>query len=147
MFIVHGHDEELKQTTARFLERLNLNPVILHEQADRGRALLQKFRDHAIVSFAVALFTPDDLGEVATKVKVLEDLKFRARQNVVLEFGYFVGTLPEGYAVALVKGDVDLPSDLAGVLYIRVDDGGSWKYWLVKELQAAGFDVDANRVL
>ena len=114
VFIVHGHDDGYKETVARFLSRLGLEPIILHEQVDRGRTIIQKFRDYADVAFAVALFTPDDVGGIASQVKTVDDLKPRARQNVVFEFGYFVGTLPQGNAVALVKGDVELPVNSDG---------------------------------
>lgn len=142
VFIVHGHDDGLKEAVARFLSRLGLNPVILHEQADQGRTVIEKFQAHSDVSFAISLFTPDDVGGIAGKTQ-----SPRARQNVVFELGYFVGRLGRTNAVALVKGDVELPSDWSGVLYIRVDDAGQWRFQLVRELKAAGFDVDANRVL
>lgn len=127
VFIVHGHDHGLKDTVARFLEKLELKPIILHEQPNRGRTIIEKFQDHASVPFAVALFTGDDLGGIASDVKALDDLKPRARQNVVFEFGYFVGSIPQGHCVALVERGVELPSDWAGVLYIQVDETGAGK--------------------
>lgn len=145
VFIVHGHDDGLKETVARFLQNLGLTPIILHEKADQGQTIIEKFQAHADASYAVALFTPDDWGESVQKVKTLDDLRHRARQNVVLELGYFVGRLGRSRACALVKGEIELPSDWAGVLYIRVDDGMTWRVRLFQELQAAGFDVDMNR--
>ncbi len=108
---------------------------------------MEKFDAYGNVSYAVALFTPDDVGESVTKVKTLEDLKPRARQNVVFELGYFIGRRGRSNACALVKGQIDLPSDYSGVIYIPVDDAGAWRYTLVRELRAAGFEVDANRLL
>lgn len=147
VFIVHGHDPGLKHTVARFLEKLELTAIVLHEQPDRGRTIIEKFKDHAPVPFAVALFTGDDLGGTARDIKALPDLKPRARQNVVFEFGYFVGSMPQGHCVALVEKGVELPSDWDGVLHIRVDEAGGWQNQLVKELKAAGLNVDANKVL
>ena len=90
------------------------------------------------------MLTPDDEGAVKASNA---DLRPRARQNVVFEFGFFIGTLGRERACALVKGDIERPSDLDGILYIRLDDNGGWKMRLLGELKAAGFDVDANQAL
>jgi predicted nucleotide-binding protein len=147
VFVVHGHDDAFKQTVTRVLHQLDLNPVILHEKPDQGKSIIEKHSDYADVSFAVALFTPDDLGEAKERVKAVEDLRDRAGQNVVFELGYFIGRLGRSNAVALVKGHIEFPSDYSGVIYIPVDEAGSWRFTLVRELRAAGFDVDANRLL
>src|SRR5574341_478069 len=62
VFLVHGHDEEMKQTVARALETLKVNPIILHDQPSRGRTTIEKFTDNADVAFAVVLLSPDDLA-------------------------------------------------------------------------------------
>lgn len=144
VFVIHGRDGETKENIARFLGVLNLNPIILHEQANEGRTLIEKFERHAQVGFAVALLTPDDVGSLAEDT---EGLKPRARQNVVLELGYFMGRLGRDRVCALVKGGVEVPSDIAGVVYIPLDIAGAWKMALVRELKASGFDVDANLAL
>lgn len=143
VFIVHGRDNEAKETIARFLENLGLTPVILHEQPNQGRTIIEKFERHAQVGFAVALLTPDDVGELQDK---RNDLKPRARQNVVFELGYFLGRLGRERVCALIKGNVEPPSDYDGVVYISLDDRG-WKMDLIRELKNVGFDVDANRAL
>jgi hypothetical protein len=143
VFIVHGRDEELKETVARFISKLGLEPIILHEQANKGRAIIEKFEQCAEVGFAVILLTPDDVGSLKDG-----NLRPRARQNVIFEMGYFIGRLTRTRVAALYKGnDMDLPSDYAGVIYTQVDAIGAWKFLLIKELQAAGFNVDANRAL
>ncbi len=147
VFIVHGHDDGFRQTVARVLHQLELNPIILHEKANEGKAIMEKFDVYGNVSYAVALFTPDDLGAAKGKVNSLDDLRPRARQNVVFELGYFIGRRGRSNACALVKGQLELPSDYSGVIYIQVDDAGAWRYTLVRELRAAGFEVDANRLL
>ncbi len=145
VFVVHGRDEGAKHKVARFLEDLELEPVILDEQADRGRTIIAKFEQEAErVGFAVVLLTPDDEGRLKGGDS---DLRPRARQNVVFELGYFAGALGRNRVCALIKGDVELPSDYDGVVYIPLDDAGGWKLRLVKELQEVGFDVDANRAL
>lgn len=132
VFVVHGHDEAAKEIIARFLEKLNLQPIILHEQASGGRTIIEKFEKYSReVGFAVDLLTPDDLG---TTRKEQGKLQPRARQNVVLELGYFLGRLTRNRVCALYKGDVELPSDIQGVIYIEMDDKGAWKTKLAQEL-------------
>lgn len=144
VFIIHGRDEGAKEAVARLLATLGLSPVILHEQPNLGRTLIEKFEGHAQVGFAVALLTPDDVGALRGKK---DALSARARQNVIFEFGYFIGRLGRQRVCALTKGDVELPSDYEGIVYIPLDDGGAWRIALVKELRAAGFQVDANLAL
>ena len=144
VFLIHGRDEGTRETVARFLQQLKLEPVILAEQASHGRTIIEKFERHADASFAIALLTPDDTGSLGSET---DDPRPRARQNVVFELGYFIGRLGRAGVCALTKGKVDIPSDYSGVVYISLDDGGGWKLQLVKELKTAGFDVDANRAL
>jgi predicted nucleotide-binding protein len=144
LFVVHGQDEAAKQTVARFLEKLDLKPIILHEQANKGRTLIEKFEINAEVDFAVVLLTPDDVG-----YPVGEDgkAKPRARQNVVFELGYFLGYLGRGRVCALYKGDVEIPSDFNGVVYVPMDDAQGWKILLAREIKAAGIDVNLNHAI
>lgn len=146
VFVVHGHDAGLKETVARTLAQLELEPVILHEQENAGRTIIEKFEDHSDVSFAVVLLTPDDMGYKATDDPTTA--RPRARQNVILELGFFLGRLGRQRVAVLhaVGEDLEKPSDYDGVVYIPVDAGGTWKYLLVKELKAAGLDVDANKI-
>ena len=141
IFIIHGRDIGTRDTIARFLESLDLKPVILQEQSDHSRTIIEKFEDYAQVDFAIALFTPDDFGGPEGG-----DPKSRARQNVIFEFGYFIGKYGRERVRALVNGDIEIPSDYFGLLDIRIDDSDGWKMSLVGELKSAGFDVDANRI-
>jgi predicted nucleotide-binding protein len=143
VFVVHGHDEASKQSLARFLEHLGLGPIILHEQSNRGRTIIEKFEDHAEVQFAVVILSADDVGRLATDADA--ELAFRARQNVVFEMGYFIGRIGRHRVLPLKVGPVELPSDYAGVAYTEMDPPGAWKATLVRELKAAGFPVDANK--
>jgi predicted nucleotide-binding protein len=140
-FIVHGHDEGARESVARFLERLGLTPVILHEQANLGKTLIEKLEHYGDVSFAVVLLTPDDEGRTAGTA---ETLRLRARQNVLLELGFFVGSLGRERVCALHKEGIDLPSDWDGVAWVPLDGRGSWRLELARELKAAGFKVDLN---
>ncbi len=143
VFLVHGHDNELKQTVARFIEKLDLQPIVLHEQASRGQTIIEKFEKHSNVLYAVVLMSPDDVGNSTAKSK---ELNFRARQNVVFELGYFFGKLGRSNVCAIVKGDIELPSDSDGVIYIGFDNNGGWKMILAKELKEAGLQFDGNKV-
>lgn len=142
VFVVHGHDEGARESIARFLERIGFEPVILHEQANRGRTVIEKVEAHSDVGFAVILLTPDDVGG-----KAPDELKPRPRQNVLLELGYFLGRLGRDRVCALKRGDIELPSDFGGVVWTALDDGGAWRAELGKELQAAGFNVDWNKIM
>lgn len=145
VFVVHGHDTEAKETTARFLEKLALRPVILHEQPSAGRTIIEKFENYSgDIVFAVVLLTPDDVG---APLSSSSDLKPRARQNVILELGYFIGRLGRTKVCALYKGRVELPSDYQGVLYIEMDTGGSWKTKLAQEFVQAKLPIDLSGLL
>ncbi|KSV72934.1 hypothetical protein N182_28820 [Sinorhizobium sp. GL2] len=137
IFIVHGRDNEPKEAVARFLTSLGYAPVILHEMANRGRTIIQKFREEASdVGFAVVLMTPDD---------EMPNGEMRARQNVILELGFFLGKLGPERVAAIVKGKLETPSDFDGVVYTPYDAG--WKSALAKELDAAGYEFDWNTVM
>jgi predicted nucleotide-binding protein len=144
IFIVHGHDEAAKHEVARFIENLGLRAVILHEQADMGRTIIEKFEDHSDVGFAVILLTPDDIGGSQDQAA---KHRSRARQNVIFELGFFVGKLGRRKVCALRKGDIEIPTDYLGVLYVPMDENGAWKLQLSKEIKQAGIEVDLNRAI
>lgn len=141
VFLVHGHDDSARETTARFLERLKLEPIILHEQANEGRTIIEKVEHYSEVVFTVVLLTPDDVGGLNVQNP---ELKPRARQNVILELGYFLGKLGRTRIAALLKDDVEKPSDYDGVVYISMDKAGAWKLQLARELKTAGLNIDLN---
>lgn len=147
VFIVHGHDGEARETVSHYIERLNLKSVVLHEQPGAGRTIIEKFEDHADVSFAVALLTPDDVGGLRDLRDRPQELKLRARQNVIFELGYFIGRLGRRKVSVLYKEGVELPSDYQGVQYISLDSGGGWKLELARNMKHAGLDVDLNRAV
>ncbi len=149
VFIVHGQNVAAKEETARYLERLGLQVVILHEKPNKGRTLIEKFEDYSSVGFAVVLLTPDDVGgpAPATPNDRLERQSPRARQNVIFELGYFLGKLGREKVCALYKQGVELPSDMEGILYVPLDDKGAWRLALAREIKTAGFDIDMNKAL
>ncbi|MFC1556726.1 TIR domain-containing protein [candidate division KSB1 bacterium] len=144
VFIVHGHDSATKEAAARFIERIGLEPIILHEQANEGRTVIEKFEAYADVGFAIVLMTPDDVGAGSKKKNKLLP---RARQNVILELGYFTGRLGRSKVCALFKPGIEVPSDIHGVLFVELDESGAWKTKLANELVRAGMKVDVQALL
>lgn len=142
VFIVHGHDDGARHMLARFLDRIGLESIVLQEQPDRGRTIIEKFEQAAEVGYAVVLLTPDDVGSA---VKA-DSPSARARQNVIFELGYFAGKLGRGRVCLLRKGDVEIPSDLFGVVYTELDPHDGWQMRLVREMKEAGLDFDASKL-
>ncbi len=140
IFIVHGRDAGAKDEVARFVEKLRLKPIILAEMPSEGRTIIEKFEAHAGVGYAIVLLTADDSGALHG-----EESQPRARQNVIFELGFFIGKLGRERVCALTRGGPEIPSDYAGVVYIPMDGGGSWEMLLMRELKAAGLEVDANK--
>ena len=143
VFIVHGRDEGAREEVARIVEKLGIEPVILTEQASSGSTIIEKVEQNADVGFAVVLLTPDDAGGLRDG----DDVRSRARQNVIFELGFFIGRLGRAQVCALTKGDVEIPSDYSGVVYIDMGGQQDWRIGLVRELKAAGYVVDANRII
>jgi predicted nucleotide-binding protein len=143
VFIVHGHDELTKTMIARFIEKLGYEAVILHEQASRGMTIIEKIEASTDVGFAIVLYTPDDQGNSNECVKNGE-FKNRARQNVVFEHGYLIAKLGRERVMPLVKGRVELPSDISGVVYV---DDTNWQVDIAKEMKSAGYSINFNNII
>ncbi len=143
-FIVHGRADGPKEQVARFLERAtDAEPIILHEQAKRGQVIIESLEAFAATAaFAIVLLTADDYGGI----KGSPESNARARQNVVFELGFFIGALGRSRVAVLYEETVELPSDMNGILYTTLDSQGAWRLSLGRELRAAGFAVDLNRV-
>lgn len=139
VFIIHGHDNELKREIQLLLQNAGINNVVLHEQVDKGRTIIDKLiGETESAGYAVALLTPDDLTDQGLQ---------RARQNVILEIGYFIGKLGKERIRMITKGDIEIPSDLQGILYEKFDSSGAWKIKLLKEIQAVGIYVDIQSAI
>lgn len=143
VFVVHGHDGEAKERTARFVEKLGLTAIVLHEQASRGRTIIEKIEQYSNVGFAIVLYTPDDLGNVKSEAEG-GALNCRARQNVVFEHGYLIGKIGRQNVIPLVAGDVELPNDISGMIYIS---DKNWQVDVAKEMKDAGYKIDFNLLL
>lgn len=144
VFVVHGWDGGARDVVSRFIDKLGLRAIVLHEQPSEGRTVIEKLGAHSDVGSAIILLTPDDVGYPANKP---QEKRQRARQNVIFELGYFLGKLGRNRVCALHKGEVELPSDYHGVVYIRLDDNGGWQLRLAREMKQGGMAVDLNKVV
>lgn len=147
VFIVHGHNETMKQSVARFIENIGLEAIILSEQVNNGKTIIEKFDLNANVDFAIILLSADDKGYSVKDGS--RKARYRARQNVIFELGYFIAKFNREKVVALFENirNFEAPSDLHGVVYTPFDGpDGAWKASLLKELKANGFDIDSNKV-
>ena len=142
IFVVHGRADGAREAVARFLEKLDFEAIILHEQANQSRTVIEKVEAYSDVGFAVVLLSPDDEGCLRG-----ETPKPRARQNVLLELGYFLGKLTRQCVCTLKVGEIEIPSDWAGVIDEPFDTTGGWKVTLARELKAAGYEIDWNKVM
>jgi predicted nucleotide-binding protein len=142
VFIVHGRDEGPREAVATLLRIFGLEPIILNSLPNRSRSVIEKIEENSYVGFAVVLLTPDDEGALRGSA-----MKPRARQNVLLELGYFIGLLKRDWVCALIKSDVEIPSDWTGVINTHYDDlSQGWKLVLAKELKHAGYNIDLNKI-
>ncbi|MEI7869073.1 MAG: TIR domain-containing protein [Candidatus Methylumidiphilus sp.] len=124
-FIVHGHDILIKLELKNYLQNVLgfAEPIVLHEQPNIGRTIIEKFESLAeTIEFVFVLMTPDD--EVVS-CAATNDRKRRARQNVIFELGYFFGKFQRktNRVFLLYKGEIELPSDISGLVYIDISNG------------------------
>jgi len=142
IFIVHGHDEGLLQEIARFIEQIGLKPIILKETPNGGETIIEKIESRSDVGYGIVLYTPCDKG---FDTEDPETVKNRARQNVIFEHGYLIGKLGRNRVSAIVKGELETPGDIGGMVYISYDN--NWKIALVKELKYIDYPIDSNLII
>jgi predicted nucleotide-binding protein len=151
MFIVHGKDNVSKLELARMLEKMGFIAIILSEQPDKGRTIIEKFEQETVnVGYAFVLLTPDDMaidrelyeGYVYGESEKKSKFHYRARQNVILELGYFVGKIGRNKVCCLYKGELETPSDIHGVIYKRFEKSVEECYkGIIDDLRAAGYEI------
>lgn len=145
-FVVHGQDEVAKTSLEVFLREIGLEPVVLHRQADQGLTIIEKFEKHSDVGYAFILLTPDEVSYLKSEQNKPDHERrkeFRARPNVIFEFGYFVGKLGRSKVCCLYTGDVSLPSDVSGMIYKKYSSSlEEIAYSIIKDLKASGFLSD-----
>jgi hypothetical protein len=144
VLLIHGRDEAMKESILEFLEKLELRAIILHEQPDGGKSMMEKFGESPDIHFAIILLTPDDIAAPRNKPK---ERQTRVSQNVIFEFGYFLSKLGRGRVCALYKEGVEIPSDYPGVVTIPMDSRGGWRLLVAKEIKQASIDIDLNKAI
>ncbi|HCT7575864.1 TPA: nucleotide-binding protein [Enterobacter cloacae] len=137
VFIVHGHDEITRLQVEDFLRSINIEPIVLSQQPSSGKTIIEKIEHYSNVGFGVVLYTECDIG--AKKDSLV--YKHRARQNVVFEHGFLIGKLTRNRVAALVKGNVETPNDISGVVYISIDESERWKNELTQEMRVVGYNI------
>lgn len=143
VFVVHGHDEAARREVVSFVQSIGLEAIVLHEQANMGRHLLTKLiEEAALVTFAIVLMTDDDVGSSKGG-----SLRPRARQNVILELGYFLSHLGQRRVCALITPDLETPSDFDGIVYIKMSKDRKWEAELKRELRAAALPLVSQDLL
>ena len=165
VFIVHGRDHKPMKGLKTMLKDFGFNPIVLHEQPSGGRTIVEKLEKYSYVDYAFVILTPEDgLFNLATLEEIVERTEARAltrkqkdilfldsfmniiakvaRQNVILEFGYFMGLLGRNRVCCLHKGKVELPSDMQGIAYIPFKESvNEVRDKIIKELQVAGYEI------
>jgi predicted nucleotide-binding protein len=149
VFIVHGRDHGMLNDVKTFLYRIDVEPIVLMDEANEGGTVIEKFERHADVPFAIVLFSPDDEGRDASEPN--KPLKRRPRQNAVIELGFFIGKLGRKGTALMVDGRIDAamveyPSDVAGVIPIYYKPESDWKLLLLRELRVAKIEHDGSKV-
>lgn len=145
VFIVHGHDEAYTNLVARFISDLGLEPIILREQASSSKTIIEKIETYSNeVDFGIVLYTACDVG---AKSGDRGNLKNRARQNVVFEHGYLMGKIGRENVCPLVKGEIETPNDISGVVYVSMNEDEGWKLKLARELKSSGYNINTNKLI
>lgn len=145
VFVVHGRDEVAKTNLEVFLLEIGLEPIVLHRQADEGLTIIEKFEKHSDVGYAFVLLTPDEIAYLSpeeSKPDADRQKEYRARPNVIFEFGYFVGKLGRSRVCCLYSGNVSLPSDVSGMIYKKYEKTiEEVAYGIIKDLKASGYSI------
>ena len=146
VFLVHGRDENLKDAVAALLERAGPHPVtILNERPSDRRMLVEHPGERTAGSrYAVILLTADDVAGPRLDSGDESHFSPRARQGVVFEMGVLVAALTPRCLCVLYEDGVELPCDIDGITYVRLDLAGTWQSKLLLALRGAGFDYDLN---
>ncbi|WP_297522478.1 nucleotide-binding protein [uncultured Clostridium sp.] len=144
VFIVHGHDELALEQVVGFIKDIKLDPIVLKNQASLGNTIIEKIEEYSDVGFAIVLYTPCDIG---ASINDKDNMKNRARQNVVFEHGYLIGKLGRRNVCALVKSDIEKPNDISGIVYIELDNQKAWRFNIARDMKKLGYDIDLNNLI
>ena len=142
VFIVHGHNKELRTEVKNVLHELKLKPIVLSEQPNKRKTIIDKFEEQSKnANYAIILLTADDKGKPKNSSK---RYKLRARQNVIFEMGYFMARLESNIFLLIEDENMELPSDIQGIAYSYIKH--DWKHKLAQELRACGYNVTSDDI-
>ncbi len=148
IFITHGHDNDFRNAVELFLKNNNIEVVILEKMVSKGKAIIEKLEQNSDVKCAIVLISPDD------ELTMKENTIYRARQNVIWEFGFFAGLLSRDKLIFIKNPftkenknvTIELPSNMEGLIWINYDKSNrNWKIELSKELNEIGYSVDSAK--
>lgn len=146
MFIVHGRNREMRESVSALLGRLKIDHIILDSEMNKGTTVIEKFLNHAKdCDYAIVLFSADDQGHLNQDGEISHP---RARQNVILELGYFLASVGRQNITVLheIGPKIEPPSDFSGIVDLPFDEYGAWKNKLLKEMRSAGIYIDKNQL-
>ena len=149
IFVVHGRDHESRDQLELILRRLGLSPFVLQVTGGGGDTLIEALEKMigktAQSAFGIVLVTPDDMGYLKTEKP--EEAKARARQNVIMEMGMLLASLTRKRCAILVKGFVEMPSNMGGIITVPYNDHVKEAVpKLVQRLQEAGYKLDPTAI-
>ena len=149
IFIVHGHDSDARDQLELALHRLGLQPFILMNSSGGGKTIIEALegqigRDFT-TAFGIVLMTPDDFGY--SKKDGKDKAEPRARQNVILEAGMLLSSLTRARMAIVVKGHLEMPSDLQGVIHLGYNEHVREIIpKLCQRLKEAGFHLEPSQI-
>ena len=143
IFVIHGRDYYARDNLVSILSKLQFEPIVLQKEPNQGLTIIEKLeRDAARTGFAFVIYTPDDLAHLSG-----EPERYRARQNVIFEHGLLIGLLGRDRTCALIQGDVEIPSDLQGLVYERFNNLEEEAIKVARALKQAGYSVDPTNLI
>lgn len=143
VFIVHGRDHYFRDSLVYLLKNLDFEPIVLQDEPSKSLTIIEKLeRDTGQIGFSFVLYTSDDLGHLPGDAE-----KSRARQNVVFEHGLLIGLLGRERTCAIIKGDLEIPSDIQGMIYENIQDIKTDALKIARVLKEAGYEIDGTKLL
>lgn len=150
IFVVYGHDLHSRDQLELLLSKININdPFILGKTSGKGLTIIEALEQHLSrdgeANVGIVLLTPDDMGYSVKDGE--ESIRGRARQNVILEMGMLLSKLGREHTIILVKGNIERPSDLDGIIYLQYENHIKEVFGkLCDRLEGLGVDIDHKKL-
>lgn len=148
VFVVYGHNREVRDKLETMLRRWDLEPIFMDQIPSEGQTIIEKLESATKdIGFAIILATADDEGH---RKGHPDENAPRVRQNVVLELGMLLALLGRKRVAILLEQieNMERPSDIQGLIYVpfRDDLEKDAGLLLAKEMAAQGFAIDIKRL-